>query len=166
MPDIIASLIRSGGKGLENFIVSLGAIIQKWKSLQESLKFKGGDLDDTLLLVDSSIESLTFFKDKFTALSVAPSAVPSIISFYADPIVVALYGKGPCEEATAQLRALCRVEKALAAASFSSLLKWTPKSQFKASGKRSHNNSQNSNNNNNNQNQNGQAKHGGKKQRW
>ena len=161
-------MIRSGGKALENFTVSLGAIIQKWKSLKESLKFKGGDLDDTLLLVDSSIESLTFFKDKFTALSVAPSAVPSIISFYADPIVVALYGKGPCEEATAQLRALCRVEKVLAAASFSSLLKWTPKSQFsKSNGKRSHNNNQNSNNNNgNNQNHNGQGKHGGKKQRW
>ena len=169
LPDIIASLVKSGGKPLEDFIVSLGAIIQKWKSLKESLVFKGGNLDDTMLLVDSSIESLVFFRDKFSALAVAPSAVPSIVSFYGDQVFVALFGKGPSEEAIAQLKAFCRVNQVLAAASFSSLLKWTPKHQYnKSNGKRSHSNNQNQNQNQNGNNYNGNKQGGGgaKKQRW
>ena len=163
LPDSIASLVKTGTKPLEEFIVSLGIIIQKWKSLKESLKFKGGNLEDTLLLVESSLDILVYFRDKFSAISVSPSAVPSIVSYYSDPILVALFGKGPSDEAIAQLKAFCKINQTLAAASFSSLLKWTPKHQFQKSGSKRPQGSNNGGQNNGNQSGN---KNAGKKQRW
>ena len=128
-PQALASICRLGGAGpLGEFLILISGLVMKVKAMQDALKFKVGVPPATVLLIESTLDILTTFKDKFGPLSFTPSALASLIAFYTDGVFCALYGKEAALEAANQLRSFGKVNRTLSAVSFSSLLKWTNRS--------------------------------------
>ena len=125
-PESLASIIRLGGnRPLGDFLIQIQSMITKFKAMKDALKFKIQVPKSTTLLIDSSLEVLVDFRDRFGPLSYNPSALSSLISFYSEGVFGALYGKEAAAEAASQLRAFGKVNRTLSSVSFSSLMKWT-----------------------------------------
>ena len=128
-PECLASIIRLGGsRPLGDFLIQIQGMALKFQAMKDSLKFKVQVPAATELLIQSSLDLLLEFKEKFGPLAYTPSAVASIISFYSDGVFCALYGRDAASEACNQLRAFSKCNRTIASASFSSLMKWTNRS--------------------------------------
>ena len=132
-PEVLASIIRLGGRPLSEFVVQVAQLVTKFKAVKEGLKFKINVPETTIVMVESSLELLSSFKDRFGPLSNTPSALASIIAFYSDPVFMALFGRDAATEAANQLRAFGRVNRTLGAVCFASLLKWENRAQHRKS---------------------------------
>ena len=136
LPEVLASLVRLGGKPLNDFIVSIANLAVKFSAMKDGLVYKPNVPEATRVMIESSLSLLVCFKDKFHPLSVQPAALTSIIAYYQDAVFMTLFGRENALEAVQQFRAFSRTNRTIAACSFSSLLKWQNRSNYRSNYKK------------------------------
>ena len=132
LPEVLASLVRLGGRPLNEFIVSIANLCVKFSAMKDGLVYKPNVPEATRVMIESSLSLLVDFKDKFHPLSVQPAALTSLIAYYQDGVFMTLFGRENALEAVQQFRAFSRTNRTIAACSFSSLLKWQNRSNYRA----------------------------------
>ena len=135
IPELLASLPKNGGACLEQHLHGLRNLWTSWDAVNSGLKFRGlagKDLEKAEKVASASAGMFRSFLDTFTPISSAPGALSGIIAFFEDDVHRALLGQDNSNSLVQQLRAFSRVQRSIAAVSFSSLCRWRPKSVYRA----------------------------------
>jgi len=150
---LICALPKQGGSALESHLSSFKSLVTSWKSVNTSLKHRRlskSDLEEGLMVSSASLDLVRDFMDKYSSSSTSPAAIAGIVAFVEDPIATALLGKDSANEICSGLKSFIKVNRSLAACSFSSLLKWRAKNEYRqSSSKRSFSSGQGTKNSSN-----------------
>ena len=141
LTNLICFLPRQGGHALESHLSSFKSLQTSWKAVLASLKHRRlnkEDLEEGIMVSTASLDLIRDFLDKYSTVSTAPAAIASIVAFVEDPICQALLGKESAHEITSGLKSFIKVNRSIAASSFSSLLKWKAKNEYRASTSKRH----------------------------
>ena len=134
VPDKIASVQKLGGSVVSEILTGLDAIINKWSSLEQAVKYKSHHSKDKLKKTKQTISATQAmnreFRDTFTLVSAAPGCGAALVNFFSDRVHRVLMGGKPNDTAISKLKAFCKLHKSLASYSFSALAKWKTASEY------------------------------------
>ena len=135
LPEKIADLPKSGGTGLEIHMLTFKSLITSWKFIQTSLRYRAHspkDIKKGSMVVEATLEALRDFVDSFSPLNTQPGAISALIAFVEEKVVSALLGKSESSAIANSLKAFTKTQRQIAACSFSQLVKWKAKNQYRA----------------------------------